>query len=230
VGFAETWLLNRMLIWIPLVLSLTLHEWAHAFCAWQLGDPTAQREGRLTLDPLEHMDPIGTFLLPLLGIPFGWAKPVPIDPSRFRGSMNVGLVLTALAGPLSNLVLALIAVVVAAVLVALGLASPHSGSAPWRLIEMLVLLNVLLASFNLLPIPPLDGSRIVDGLLPDGLRPAWDAFAHAAPYALAAVIVIPLLTGFSLFTWPMEWADTLLDTAAAFAPAASDLGRHAGLP
>src|SRR5689334_23219884 len=95
---------------IPLILSLTVHEWAHAYSAFRLGDDTASRQGRLTLNPIPHIDPIGTILCPLLGIPFGWAKPVPVNPLRFnRGvSMRTGMMITAAAGPLSNLVLAVL--------------------------------------------------------------------------------------------------------------------------
>ena len=97
-----------MLFLVPVVLSLTIHEFAHAWCAFQLGDDTAAREGRLTLNPVEHIDPVG-LLLPLLGVPFGWAKPVPVNPARMRTSFETGVVLTAAAGPISNLLLAIAA-------------------------------------------------------------------------------------------------------------------------
>src|SRR5580698_8792478 len=95
---------------IPLILSLTVHEWAHAYSAFRLGDDTAARQGRLTLNPIPHIDPFGTILCPLLGIPFGWAKPVPVNPVRFNReiSMRAGMMITAAAGPLSNLVLAVL--------------------------------------------------------------------------------------------------------------------------
>jgi len=217
---SETWLLDRLLIWIPLVLSLSIHEWAHAACANALGDDTAARQGRLTLNPLEHMDPVGSFLLPLLGIPFGWAKPVPIDFSRFRCGADTGIVLTAAAGPLSNLALALVATLAGALCVGLGTVTPKAGSAAWQLVHTTVLLNLLLACFNLLPIPPLDGSRVVDGLIPGGWRETWDAFARLSPLLLAAVLVVPVLAGGSLLAWPMAWASALLDAAAGVAGSA----------
>jgi Zn-dependent protease len=101
-------LLAGVKILIPLILSLTVHEFAHAWSAYRLGDDTASRMGRLTLNPLAHIDPIGTVLLPLLGIPFGWARPVPINPARFRRSMRMstGMMITAAAGPLANVILA----------------------------------------------------------------------------------------------------------------------------
>ena len=103
-------ILGRILLFIPLLLSLTVHEWAHAWSASLLGDKTAESQGRLTLNPLAHMDLIGTVMLPLLGVPFGWAKPVPVNPARFNRkiSMAKGMLLTAAAGPASNVVLGLI--------------------------------------------------------------------------------------------------------------------------
>ena len=98
----------RGLVFIPILLSLTVHEWAHAWSAWRLGDDTAKLLGRMTLNPLDHIDPVGTLLLPLIGIPFGWAKPVPINPLRFRRtvSLRLGILIVAAAGPISNLLLA----------------------------------------------------------------------------------------------------------------------------
>jgi Zn-dependent protease len=209
----SNWLTERFIFWIPLVLSLTVHEWAHAATAKALGDDTAQRLGRLSLNPLDHIDPIGTLILPLLGIPFGWAKPVPINPLRFRRDigMGTGVMLTALAGPASNLIVAL------AVAVVIGLSSflsPGSiPSAAMSVVTTLIVLNVMLAFFNLLPIPPLDGSRVVDSLIPDTLRPAWDGLARYGAFALVALILIPRVAGFDLFAWPQQWAMQLVHIA-----------------
>ena len=206
----SNWFLERFIFWVPLVLSLTVHEWAHAASAKLLGDDTAERLGRLTLNPLAHIDPVGTLILPLLGIPFGWAKPVPVNPVRFRADvgMGTGLMLTAAAGPASNLVLALLTAGL------VGIASYLSPgllpNAVMPTISMFVVLNVLLAFFNLLPIPPLDGSRVVDSLIPDSLRPAWDTFEQYSAFALVAVIVLPQLGGINLFAWPQAWATQLL--------------------
>jgi len=194
-----------------------VHEWAHAWSAHALGDDTAARQGRLTLDPLAHLDPIGSVLLPLIGVPFGWAKPVPVDPGRFRGSTDAGIVLTAAAGPLSNLVLALVATTALAALEALGAADVGVAHAVRRLLAMLVVVNVLLAVFNLLPVPPLDGSRIVDGLIPDRLRPGWDAFVGLGPIAVGAVIAVPLLLGVQVFAWPVDLAQGLIESATTLA-------------
>src|SRR5262249_34182464 len=105
---------DRAVAFIPVLLTLTVHEWAHAWTAWKLGDDTAKLLGRVSLNPIDHIDPVGTLLLPLLGVPFGWAKPVPINPLRFRSgiSMPVGVLLAVAAGPISNLVLAAISCIV----------------------------------------------------------------------------------------------------------------------
>jgi Zn-dependent protease len=220
MAIGESWLVDRILIWIPLVMSLTVHEWAHAWSANALGDDTAARQGRLTLDPLAHLDPVGTVLLPLIGVPFGWARPVPIDPGRFRGGTDAGIVLTAAAGPLANLVLAGGATLALAGLAAFAPAEAGPASAARRLLEMLVIVNVLLAVFNLLPVPPLDGSRIVDGLVPDRLRGAWDAFVGLGPVTLGVVIAVPLLLGVHLFAGPIGIAEALIESATALAQGA----------
>ncbi|HEX5632980.1 MAG TPA: site-2 protease family protein [Gemmatimonadales bacterium] len=179
-----------LMLLIPLVLSLSVHEYAHAWSAWRLGDDTAERSGRLTLNPIAHVDPIGTLLLPLLGIPFGWARPVPIDPSRFRRGvkMSTGVALTAAAGPISNLVLAVLATTAIALLARLAPQVLAAGGVV-ELLQVMVFLNVNLALFNLIPIPPLDGSRVVDGVMPLRLRPQWERVAGLAPFLLVAVFI-----------------------------------------
>jgi Zn-dependent protease len=169
-----------------LVLSLTVHEYAHAWSAWKLGDDTASRAGRLTLNPLAHLDPIGTVLLPLLGIPFGWARPVPIDPSRFgkKISMGAGMAITASAGPGANIVLAVLAAV------GIGLTSRFAPDAPeaWEaMIWGLLKVNVALAVFNLIPVPPLDGSRVVAWFIPTRMRHFWLEVERFAPFLLIFV-------------------------------------------
>jgi Zn-dependent protease len=201
----QTWLAEKLLILIPLWLSLSFHEWAHAWTAWKLGDDTAAMLGRMTLNPLAHVDPIGTILLPLLGIPFGWAKPVPVQPHRFsrRFSMRTGMMITAAAGPIANLVLAVIFILVYALMYRFHVMDRGPGESVGLLVSQMILLNVILATFNILPIPPLDGSRIADWLMPAALRPAWQSFCSLGPFALMAVIVLPQIAKIDLFHWPV---------------------------
>lgn len=209
--FGDTWLASRVLVLVPVVLSLSVHEFAHAWCAFRLGDDTAARQGRLTLNPLEHLDPVG-LLLPLLGVPFGWAKPVPVDPSRMRaGSLETGIVLTAAAGPISNLLLAIGATLAMGGWARLDPGAPLAAGPLWQLLEWLVRVNLVLAVFNLIPVPPLDGSRIVDGLCPAWLRPQWQAFASVGPFALVALLFVPVLLGASPIGGPIATLQAFLD-------------------
>ncbi|MBC8115132.1 MAG: site-2 protease family protein [Candidatus Saccharimonas sp.] len=193
-------LLARVMWFIPVLLSLTVHEWAHAWTAWKLGDDTARLMGRLSLNPLVHMDPIGTFLLPLMGVPFGWAKPVPVNPLRFRRDVTVrgGMLLVAVAGPISNVCIALVSWLLLFVLVRTVPVGDHPElESVIQLLVILVAINIGLAMFNMIPIPPLDGSKVVDALVPDSARPAWNQFCALGPVLLIAVILLPQLTGFS---------------------------------
>ena len=155
---------------------------------------------------MAHIDPIGTLLLPLLGIPFGWAKPVPVQPHRFdrRFTMRTGMMITAAAGPIVNLCLAAVCLVLLAVLVRFWPGVVAEGNGAGKLLLTLVYLNVILASFNLLPIPPLDGSRVADALMPAPLRPLWEEFCRLGPFPLAALIVLTSFMGVELFRWPLE--------------------------
>jgi Zn-dependent protease len=211
--FDETWLASRLMWLIPVLLSLSVHEWAHAWVASRLGDDTARYQGRLTLNPLAHIDPVGTLLLPLLGVPFGWAKPVPIQPARFRPgvTMRTGVMLTAAAGPLSNVCLAGLCVVNLAVLLRFQPGLVGASSAVEVFLHRAILINVLLAFFNALPVPPLDGSRVVDGLLPDRLRPLWEGFSRFGIVVLVAILVVPQLLGYSLLSWPLAATQELLE-------------------
>lgn len=149
---------GRLLYMTPaVIIGLTVHEYAHAAVANSLGDRTAYLQGRLTLNPAAHIDILGLIMLYFAG--FGWAKPVPINPFHFRGNRDRGTLLVSLAGPLSNFILAVAA---AALLGALLWDIPYAG----RITREIIKINVILAIFNLLPVPPLDGSKILAGLIP----------------------------------------------------------------
>jgi len=194
------------MIVIPLLLSLTVHEWAHAWSAYRLGDDTAAMQGRLTLNPIAHIDPIGTLVLPLLGIPFGWAKPVPVNPTRFRRGvkMSTGMIITAAAGPLANVALAILSAIAIGLIARFAPTSAAAASGGLGLVSLLgtlLIVNVTLAIFNLIPIPPLDGSRVVDGLVPHGWRPQWESIVRLSPILLIAVIYFsgPIITGPAMY-------------------------------
>jgi Zn-dependent protease len=204
--FSGPWILEGLLSLIPLALSLSVHEWAHAWSAYRLGDDTAAREGRLTLNPLVHADFFGTLLCPFLGVPFGWAKPVPINPARFRRdvTMRTGIMLTAAAGPVSNLLLAVACAVVYGLLLRFGVLAGRSGLD--KLLLRGVEGNLALFLFNFFPVPPLDGSRIVDGLIPYRFRGRWEEFTRYSWIALLVVIV----AGGMLLQGPMAFLDMQL--------------------
>jgi Zn-dependent protease len=174
-----------------LILSLSFHEAAHAWTADRLGDPTARQLGRLTLNPLAHIDWIGTVLFPMIallsGVPLlGWAKPVPVDARNLRRP-RTDFALVALAGPVSNLILATLAAIAFEIL---AKTSGYANTAGQVLI-MAVLLNVLLAIFNMFPVPPLDGGNVLMGLVP--LRTAR-AINWLRPYGFVIIYAL-LLTG-----------------------------------
>ncbi|MDP2311247.1 MAG: site-2 protease family protein [Pseudomonadota bacterium] len=213
VTWFAAWFGERVVFWIPFVLSLSVHEYAHARAASWFGDNTAESQGRLTLDPFSHIDLVGTLALPLLGVPIGWARPVPVNPANFRGGGDgrLAMLLTAAAGPLSNVLIALGCTAMIAVLGALapGLVTGAFGG----VLASTVVLNVALALFNLLPIPPLDGSRVVDWLCPDWLRPLWSALYARAGLGIALVLIVPVLLGLDLGGWARALGQGLIDLA-----------------
>ena len=184
-------LVVQFLIVSPLLLvSLVLHELAHGWVAWKLGDPTAKAHGRLTLNPIKHLDTWGTIMLAVTFIGsqgsffFGWAKPVPVDTRYFRDPQR-GMMLVGAAGPAANAALALIA----AGLIWLTYSwSLFLGQA----LYMLFVLNVILMAFNLVPIPPLDGSRVVGGLLPRDLYLRWLDLDRYGNFVFMGLLVVML--------------------------------------
>ncbi|TBV83366.1 MAG: site-2 protease family protein [Desulfobulbaceae bacterium] len=176
----ELTLIQTIAIWaFPLLFAITVHEVAHGWMARRLGDPTAMMLGRLTLNPIKHIDPVGTLLVPGIllvlgtGFVFGWAKPVPVNQRNLRNP-NRDMMLVSAAGPLSNLLMALLWGLVAKVGVILAGAIPMLGLPLVYMGGAGILINLVLMVLNLLPIPPLDGSRIVSGLLPPGLADQYN--------------------------------------------------------
>jgi Zn-dependent protease len=190
---------------VVLLFSLSFHEAAHAWMARRLGDETAHHEGRITLNPIAHIDPIGTVLIPVIqiffsGIPLiGWAKPTPYNPGNFKRevSMARGHVLVAGAGPISNLVLAVVFTAVMFVAVKTGLIE-SMGNAGDMLLRIGIQMNVALAIFNLFPLPPLDGSKVASWGLPRSLGERYDrTFEPFGPYLLLLLVMTGVL-GFVL--------------------------------
>lgn len=201
---------------IPLVFAIVLHEVAHGWVANMLGDPTAAERGRLTLNPVPHVDPVGTVALPLVlavvGAPlFGWAKPVPVEGSRLRNP-RVDMMLVAFAGPGMNLFLGALAA--AGYGAAIAAAGPVT-QGPWGFIQdnlfNFLVINISLAIFNLLPIPPFDGGHIVEGLLPRPLAAQYAQFGRYGFLVLVVLIIIlpqlsPQLDVLRRVVWPIVQA------------------------
>ena len=189
-------ILFEVAVWlIPLVIAIVFHEVAHGLVARKLGDPTAQARGRLSLNPIRHFDPFGTVILPMLlaishAPVFGWAKPVPVDYRRLNNPRR-DMVLVALAGPGMNLLLALVGAALLAVTI-MASGGARSGAAGFVAANALnfVLINVFLAVFNLLPVPPFDGGHVVEGLLPPALA---TSFRKIGRYSLLVLVILLLV-------------------------------------
>lgn len=177
---------------LALIISITIHEFCHAFTADRLGDPTPRSFGRLTLNPIAHADPIGTILLPLLsaltGIPtIGWAKPVPIDPYNLKNPKR-DEILISLSGPAGNILLAIICSLISKIFGVQNI-----------LIYLLILINISLAVFNLLPIPPLDGSKIFLNLLPQDKSLQWQETFDRYGFILLIILIFLPIGGTPIF-------------------------------
>ncbi|RJF83842.1 site-2 protease family protein [Azospirillum cavernae] len=206
----EEWIFRVTAVALPAILAITLHEAAHGFVAWRLGDDTAYQLGRVTFNPLRHIDPFGTVLLPALmyfttGFVFGWAKPVPVNFGRLNHPRR-DMVWVALAGPGTNFVLALLSAIL------WGLVNPQHGMVEQWLraaAEVSILVNVILMVFNLIPLPPLDGGRVAVGILPDVLAfPLARLERFGMPILLAAFFLLPMLgrqigVDLNIMTWLM---------------------------
>jgi Zn-dependent protease len=190
---------------IVLLFSLTIHEMAHAWTADRLGDPTARLLGRVSLNPLVHADPIGTILFPLLasitGLPLlGWAKPVPVNVRNLRRGRR-DFVLVAAAGPTSNLLMAITAAVLLMLVpvTPVTLGEPNVTAPLASLLSLALQINVLLAVFNMIPLPPLDGGNVVSGLLPERLSLA---FNRIRPYGFLLIYALMLTGGLEYLVVP----------------------------
>lgn len=166
---------------IAIVLGITVHEFMHAYAAHRLGDDTARLLGRLSLNPMAHLDPFGSLLLVLAG--FGYGKPVPFNESRLRTTMGVTFV--ALAGPIANVALAALC----ALPLRFGTASVIGGAYE-EILTAIVLWNCVLAIFNLVPIPPLDGANVIYGLLPPRMQYSWRTYQQYGPFLLLAILLL----------------------------------------
>lgn len=180
---------------IVVFTAMPIHEYAHGYVAYKLGDPTAKFQGRLTLNPIKHLDIVGSIAILLFGI--GWAKPVEINPRNFKNP-KLGMALSALAGPVSNIVLALISLIIYKLLFllpAFGLGSDNLLYSLTQMFSIIVSVNISLAIFNLLPIPPLDGSRIATYFLPERLYFKIMQYEQMIFIGLILLMSTPILNG-----------------------------------
>ncbi|MDP2183203.1 MAG: site-2 protease family protein [Actinomycetota bacterium] len=209
-GSDLTMLVIRFVVLVP---AIVFHEVAHGYAAYLLGDTTAKDRGRLSLNPVKHIDPFGTILMPLLmvvmfGFGFGYAKPVPVNPHRFK-DYRKGMFLTGIAGPAANLLLAMVAGIAARALDLFGGALGAVGGYAWLFFFYFCLMNLVLMFFNLIPIPPLDGSRVVPLFLSDRAMRAyakWERYGFVIVFGL--IFFGPRLFGFDpigvYFAWTVE--------------------------
>ena len=173
---------------VSLLIAFTVHEFAHAFVAYKFGDSTAQKEGRLTLNPVAHIDPLGTLLILIVG--FGWARPVPVNRFYFKKPRLAG-VLVSFAGPFSNFLIATVGYLILYGLYAAGL-EPNIPFFVVDFLEMLIHLNIVLFVFNLLPLPPLDGYRIIQDLVSSDMRAKMSQYENYGALIFLILVITPL--------------------------------------
>ncbi|RFU67982.1 site-2 protease family protein [Bacillus sp. V59.32b] len=173
---------------VVLLIAFTLHEFSHAYVAYKFGDHTAKDQGRVTLNPINHLDPLGTLLLLIAG--FGWARPVPVNRYNFKRPRLAG-VLVSFAGPFSNLLLATVGLIIWHSLAAAGL-STNLPVYVYTFIHLFIQLNIVLFVFNLLPFPPLDGYRIIQDLAPDNIRAKLTQYDSYGALIFLILVITPL--------------------------------------
>lgn len=203
--------IDLLLIQAPVILlSLTVHEYFHGWTANKLGDPTAKMQGRLTLNPIAHLDILGTILMFVVG--FGWAKPVPIDPRNFKDPKK-DTILVAIAGPLSNLAMALVAGLALRYMIPRMVSGEISSEGVYPVIAIILILTlfygIALAVFNMIPIPPLDGSRVLYGILPNRYAYAYSRFE---PYGVIFLFLLFIFGGgiFKYLLLPVSYISVML--------------------
>lgn len=177
------------LVAAALIIAFTVHEFAHAYTAYKFGDSTAKDQGRLTLNPLQHLDPFGALLIFLVG--FGWARPVPVNRFRLKNP-RLGGVLVSLMGPVSNLLLAMLGYAVVFVFIKTGWAATLPEFV-FEFFNLFIWLNVMLFVFNLIPLPPLDGYRIVEDLVPPSVRPKLTGLEQYGALIFLVLVLVPPL-------------------------------------
>lgn len=177
---------------ITLVFAFTLHEFAHAYVAYKFGDMTAKKQGRLTLNPLHHLDPFGTILILIAG--FGWARPVPVNRYFFKKPRLAGI-LVSVAGPLSNLLLACLGFMVGYGLNRMGIIASDNF---YDFLDIFIRLNIVLFIFNLLPLPPLDGYRIIEDLAPPDMRAKMTQYEQYGVLIFLILVLIPPLNSITI--------------------------------
>jgi len=198
----ESMIQDIAILAVPVLLAVTFHELAHGWVADKLGDPTARLLGRLTLNPIKHLDPIGTLVFFLTRM-IGWAKPVPVNPLNFKDPLK-GMMWVAVAGPVTNLFLAAVSAVILRLLLASGAFFDPSLSfimkPLYMMIRVSVIINVGLAVFNFIPIPPLDGSKVLMGLLS---REQAEIFSKIEPYGFLILILLIMTDVFHIILSPI---------------------------
>jgi Zn-dependent protease len=191
---------------ITLMIAFTFHEFAHAFVAYKFGDMTAKNQGRLTLNPLKHLDPIGTILIFIAG--FGWARPVPVNRFFFK-KPRLASILVSVAGPISNLILASLGFIVAFGINRFGVLAPEGF---YDFLDIFIQLNIVLFIFNLLPFPPLDGYRIIEDLAPTNVRAKMTQYEQYGALIFLILVFTPLdqFTIQPIFSVVLPWVGDAL--------------------